>query len=112
MLQPCGHLDFYPNGGRDQPGCNPVDIPLDMITEDMVTGGRELVACNHLRSIEFFIDSLVPGYNYVGYECIDYDTFHRVRDPSYKVWNFKQIWIYFFFKGWMLFLRNRQFELR
>lgn len=85
MLQPCGHLDFYPNGGRDQPGCNPVDIPLDMITEDMVTGGRELVACNHLRSIEFFIDSLVPGYNYVGYECIDYDTFHRVRDPSYKV---------------------------
>ena len=78
MIQPVGHLDFYPNGGRDQPGCNPVDIPLDMITEDMVTGGRELVACNHLRCIEFFIDSLVPGYNYVGYECIDNDAFHRV----------------------------------
>ncbi|XP_046630612.1 pancreatic lipase-related protein 2-like [Daphnia pulicaria] len=77
MLEPVGHLDFYPNGGRDQPGCDPVNIPLDMITEDMVTGGRELVACNHLRCIEFFIDSLVPGYNYVGYECIDNDAFHR-----------------------------------
>ncbi|KZS07195.1 putative Triacylglycerol lipase [Daphnia magna] len=77
MIQPVGHLDFYPNGGRDQPGCNPVDIPLDMITEDMVTGARELVACNHLRCIEFFIDSLLPNYNYVGYECSDNEAFHR-----------------------------------
>ena len=44
-------------------------LALDAITEDMITAGRELAACNHLRSIEFYIDSLVPGLEYVGYEC-------------------------------------------
>lgn len=73
------HLDFYPNGGRDNPGCDPVSIPIDMITEDMVTGGRELAACNHLRSIEFFIDSLVDGLNYVGYECSSHEAFLLVN---------------------------------
>lgn len=57
---------------------------LDAITEDMITAGRELAACNHLRSIEFFIDSLVPGLNYVGYECPDYDAFKRVSHNSIK----------------------------
>ena len=69
MLQPVGHLDFYVNGGSGQPGCDPVNIAIDTITEDMVNGIRELGACNHLRSIEFFIDSLVSDRNYVGYEC-------------------------------------------
>ena len=70
MIQPVGHLDFYVNGGRQQPGCNLVDIPLDAITDDMITSIRELGACNHLRSIEFFIDSLLPNMQYVGYECV------------------------------------------
>ena len=78
MLQPVGHLDFYVNGGREQPGCNMIDIPIDAITGDMINAGRELAACNHLRSIEFFIDSLTPSANFVGYECTDYDAFHRV----------------------------------
>lgn len=86
MEQRVGHLDFFPNGGRDNPGCDPVNIPIDMITEDMVTGGRELVACNHLRSIEFFIDSLVPGLTYVGYECPDNDAFHRVRKHVFSIY--------------------------
>jgi len=76
MLQPVGHLDFYVNGGSGQPGCDPANIAIDAITEDMVNGVRELGACNHLRAIEFFIDSLVQGLTYVGYECADNDIFH------------------------------------
>lgn len=75
MVQPVGHLDFYVNGGMEQPGCHLVDIPLTAITIDMITAGRELVACNHLRAIEFFIDSLLPDAEYIGYECPDYDSF-------------------------------------
>ncbi len=84
MIQPCGHLDFYVNGGRQQPGCNLVNIGLDAITEDMVTGVRELAACNHLRACEFMIDSLRPDSNMVGYECTDNDVFHLVRVAHFK----------------------------
>ena len=78
MMQPVGHLDFYVNGGMQQPGCHLIDIPLTAITASMVKAGRELVACNHLRSIEFFIDSLSPDADFVAYECADYGAFKQV----------------------------------
>jgi len=45
---PNGHLDFYPDGGDTQHGCNPWNPANEMC----------LVGCSHERSYRYFIDSI------------------------------------------------------
>lgn len=41
ILTPFGHVDFYPNGGRKQPGCPPLEL-----------------YCDHKLSKDFFLESM------------------------------------------------------
>ncbi|NXL48086.1 LIPR1 protein, partial [Podilymbus podiceps] len=75
MSSAVGHLDFYPNGGKQMPGCgkNPVSqiVDLDGIWE----GTRDFVACNHLRSYKYYSDSIIYPDGFLGYSCPSYDVF-------------------------------------
>ncbi|XP_011306822.1 pancreatic triacylglycerol lipase isoform X3 [Fopius arisanus] len=82
MSQPCGHLDFYPNNGKEQPGCTDLSettpsLPLTLIREGLEEASRVLVACNHVRAIKLFIESINSKCQYVAHECTDYARFLR-----------------------------------
>lgn len=57
-LSPIGHSDYYPNGGRRQPGCD----------ED------DLGTCAHARAYEYYAESLGGG-RFMGQSCQSYKEF-------------------------------------
>lgn len=63
MSAPLGDVNFYPNGGRSQPGC-----------------GWDLTgSCAHSRAHKFFLESLNTLIHFYGYNCLSYDEIRRGR---------------------------------
>ncbi|XP_046985255.1 pancreatic triacylglycerol lipase-like isoform X1 [Schistocerca americana] len=77
MSQPCGHIDFYPNNGKEQPGCDLTEtpLPLTLIKEGLEEASRVLVACNHIRAIKLFTDSINGECPYIAHRCDSYQKF-------------------------------------
>ncbi|XP_033111033.1 uncharacterized protein LOC117112092 [Anneissia japonica] len=69
LLQPLGHMDFYPNGGKEQPGC-PATVfdALAAIDE---------VSCSHSRSHQYFLESMdqAARCTFKAYPCASWDRF-------------------------------------
>jgi pancreatic triacylglycerol lipase len=95
LIQPIGHVDFYPNGGTAQPGCNPTSISLTNMTHTVKDFLSYLLDCNHMRAILLFIDSLTQPCQSVAYECDSYANFkqvifvHSFTESKLIEWNFQ-----------------------
>lgn len=82
MSETCGHIDFYPNNGKEQPGCDLTEtpLPLTLIKEGIEEASRVLVACNHVRAIKLFIESINSKCPYIAHKCNSYQNFLQVRN--------------------------------
>lgn len=72
-FEPMGHVDFYPNGGRNQVGCNSVFVGA--IND--IFYGRWSSLCHHRRAFRFFIDSVVKTCKFHSFKCDEYQKFLR-----------------------------------
>ncbi|MGH0136367.1 UNVERIFIED_CONTAM: hypothetical protein FKN15_060966 [Acipenser sinensis] len=75
MSQPVGHLDFYPNGGKQMPGCNKNVISQIIGLDGIWEGTRDFVGCNHMRAYKYYADSILNPGGFVGYKCNSTEDF-------------------------------------
>lgn len=73
MSTSVGDVDFFPNGGKRQPGCKST---IGGALKDMFKNDREH-ACNHERAVLLFTDSILhpERCRYLGYSCGNYSEF-------------------------------------
>ncbi|KAK8737709.1 hypothetical protein OTU49_004204, partial [Cherax quadricarinatus] len=79
MTETCGHLDFFPNNGRNQPGCEPpVTRWLQNSNFSLMSNAVEnALVCNHMRSILLFINSIVSQCPYTAFSCQSYNHYKQ-----------------------------------
>ncbi|KAG7212402.1 hypothetical protein KM043_012720 [Ampulex compressa] len=78
ITQPVAHIDFYPNGGRNQPGCN--EGVLNSITLErgsFFRGIKRFLGCNHIRSYEYFIESINSQCPFLAVPCSSWNKFEE-----------------------------------
>ncbi|XP_061494617.1 phospholipase A1 member A isoform X2 [Rhineura floridana] len=61
---PVGHIDYYVNGGRDQPGC-----------PRFISSGYNYLICDHMRAVHFYISALSDSCPMMAFPCSSYKNF-------------------------------------
>ncbi|XP_068239883.1 endothelial lipase-like isoform X2 [Palaemon carinicauda] len=68
---PHGDVDFYINGGGEQPGCRP--LIGEFLFDSLLLRWPNI--CHHTRAIKHYIDSIHAGSPIFGFLCQDYRTY-------------------------------------
>ncbi|KAM9618088.1 pancreatic triacylglycerol lipase-like [Trichechus inunguis] len=75
MSQTVGHLDFFPNGGLEMPGCKKNAMFQIIDIDSILQGISGSLACNHLRSFRYYSDSILNPDGFAGFSCSSYSSF-------------------------------------
>ncbi|CAO2585954.1 Pancreatic lipase-related protein 2 [Lemmus lemmus] len=83
MSQKVGHLDFFPNGGKEMPGCNKSILSTIVDKNGILQGAQEYISCNHLRSFMYYNSSILNPGGFLGYPCSSYEEFQKVENGCF-----------------------------
>ncbi|XP_066582884.1 phospholipase A1 member A-like [Prorops nasuta] len=66
LFKPIGHVDFFPNGGKEQPGC--VDVKNSVVMSHFKENFLDKdIACSHIRAWQLFVESIQTAH--VSHQC-------------------------------------------
>lgn len=71
-----GHVDYFPNGGSNQPGCG--KSMVQFINDEkgsFFNGMKKYLACNHERAYKIFLESINPKCSFLSIQCTSYQDF-------------------------------------
>lgn len=78
LQRPCGHVDYYPNGGIEQPGCatsHVVGGAVDSLLDSGQVSLPWMVACNHMKSVAYFTASIHSACAFKAFPCDNWTDF-------------------------------------
>lgn len=80
MPKAIGHVDFYPNGGSNNPGCDEsIDRFIIQMNNSFVDGMQQLLSCNHMRSYQYMTESILSKCPFMAVTCETYQDFREGR---------------------------------
>ncbi|KAL3869916.1 hypothetical protein ACJMK2_042538 [Sinanodonta woodiana] len=79
MFDPVGHVDFYPNGGKYQPGCSEKTVSNLMYTAYYkgLENAEDILSCSHSRAISLFIESINSECHFTAFRCPSLEDLDR-----------------------------------
>ncbi|XP_072335849.1 inactive pancreatic lipase-related protein 1-like isoform X2 [Scyliorhinus torazame] len=69
MIHACGHVDFYPNGGENMPGCSKNILSTILDIDGIWQGTKNFLSCNHFRAVRYFSESVLSPGGFLAFPC-------------------------------------------
>ncbi|KAL4237011.1 hypothetical protein ACF0H5_005395 [Mactra antiquata] len=74
-----GDVDFFPNGGKNQPGCKSAGKHLFKLITGEFKKFRKGIGCDHARARDLFIESITTSCSYQSVPCKNTEDFEMGR---------------------------------